>query len=231
MIARRRLAKLWLGVALAAALPPRAEAALEAGAGLSDGMVLQREAVLPIRGRDLPGAAVRLSFRGKTLTTTADASGEWRIELPPQAAGGPHELVLEGSTRVVLGDVFVGDVWVCSGQSNMEMALSVAENGRAEARAFRQSALRLLRVPRLAAEVAPAKLEVAWEVAWQAATPDSAGRFSAVCALFGRGLQESLQVPIGLINASVGGSAGTAAGRASGRRSRRWPTRCRRCRW
>ena len=180
--------------------PAVAAADLELPAIFADGMVLQRDAEVPLWGRAAPGesVAVHASWRDAPQRTTADASGAWRVALPTPAAGGPHRIVVEGTERVVLDDVLVGEVWLASGQSNMEMPVRQTFDARRELSSAELPSIRLFTVPNVPA------LEPAADCAgarWAACSPETAQRFSATAFFFGRALHRELDVPIGLIAA------------------------------
>ncbi|WP_428507706.1 sialate O-acetylesterase [Roseateles sp.] len=169
-------------------------------------MVLQREAPIPVWGWAEPGETVRLQFRGQSQTAQADAEGRWRVRLKPEAAGGPHTLRVSGSRSakaLVLGDVLVGEVWLCSGQSNMEWALRDSLNGPAEAAAARDDGIRHIKVAHRAALQPQDDIASA---AWQPATAAHAAEFSAVAYHFAKRLRRELGVPVGLLNVSWGGT-------------------------
>ncbi len=168
--------------------------------------VLQRGRPLPIWGWGDEGATVRVSFLGKSVETRVQG-GRWRVELPAQRAGGPYELTAQsGSETVTLTNLLVGEVWVASGQSNMEWPLNRTEN---PAGAIAQSAndrIRLYTVPKRKAEAPVDRIDAQWKVCG----PDSVAGFSAVAYYFGRDLEKALGVPIGLIHTSWGGSPAEA---------------------
>ncbi|MBX6362613.1 MAG: 9-O-acetylesterase, partial [Gemmatimonadetes bacterium] len=170
----------------------------------TDGVVLQRDAAVPVWGTAAPGAAVSVAFRGTTHSVRADAAGAWRAVLPPQRAGGPYELtVTSGGSTVTLRDVLVGDVWVASGQSNMEFPLAQARNGREAVAAAHDSLLRQFYVPHAWSPMPRSELEGG---PWHPADPAHAGSFTAVGYFFARELRDALRVPIGIIHTSWGGA-------------------------
>ena len=199
-----RAALLFFALVVMSAFPRVSTAQLTVSRLIGDGMVMQREAPVPVWGRAAPGAAVEVSFDGRTYAAEADAAGAWRVVLPAMPAGGPFEMtVAAGNERVDVRDILVGDVWVASGQSNMEWALADAA-GAAEAIAGADDrAIRHFKVPRAWAE-APAATLPGGE--WQVADPAHVGSFSAVGYYFARSLREHVDVPIGIINTSWGGS-------------------------
>jgi sialate O-acetylesterase len=172
-----------------------------------ENMVLQRGQENPVWGTTEPGAEVQLSIHDQNHTIRADNSGEWRAELAELPVGGPYDLtIVSGSDRVVFGDVLVGEVWLCSGQSNMQWDLSRSVEGDLERLCADNPMIRLISVPQTGSQV-PLK---DFKGNWEACTPDVASSFSAVGYYFGKRLQEALNVPIGLIDNSWGGSIAEA---------------------
>ncbi|NQU11954.1 hypothetical protein HQ590_14260, partial [bacterium] len=182
-----------------------------------DHMVLQQGIPVPVWGRAEPGEEITVSFAGHTATGVADTDGRWLVRLPPLAASSePRELSVssnrkpspaaaggdaEGSGRR-LADVLVGEVWLCSGQSNMQWSVNDAADSEREIGAANHPLLRLFTVPNVA-QVEPAP-DISG--AWQVCRPDTIAPFSAVAYYFGRELQRKLDVPIGLVNCSWGGT-------------------------
>jgi sialate O-acetylesterase len=174
----------------------------------SDNMVIQRERPAPIWGTAAPNAAVTMRVDNATITTHADATGTWRAHLPAMPAGGPIELHLESArAQITLRNVLVGEVWLCAGQSNMEWPLQQSSDGPAATAAATCPRIRLFSVPRAVGDTPGA---LAQQAAWKECTPATAAAFSAVGYFFAHALQEQLDLPIGLINNSVGGSAAEA---------------------
>lgn len=170
----------------------------------SDHMVLQRDHANPVWGWADPGEEVAVVLAGQTKKATADAAGKWRVVLDPLPVGGPHELVVEGkSNRLAVQDVLVGEVWVCSGQSNMQWSL----NDTLDADLFKVTAhypqLRMITVPVLGTQ----EPQQDFRGAWQPAVGDAIAPFTGVGYLFGLTLHQALEVPIGLIHDSWGGSS------------------------
>jgi sialate O-acetylesterase len=179
-------------------------AAVQPHALFQNSMVLQRRCAAPVWGNDTPGQTVTVAFAGQRVRAVADAQGRWLARLAPlRASTQPSTLIIAGSTRVALTNVLVGDVWVCSGQSNMEWPLINASNGAAEVAAAGQyPTLRLFTVPRATALTPQTTNDGTWEVSG----PKTAGDFSAVATFFGRELIARRGVPIGLIDSSWGGT-------------------------
>lgn len=168
----------------------------------ADHMVLQREAPLPVWGWTTPGQAVKVTLNGQTAEATADASGKWSVTLPAMKVGGPHELVVASSETVTVKDILVGDVWLCSGQSNMGFTVNRSSNAKEDMAAANIPNLRHLSV-KTTAEVKPQERVTA---KWTVATPETVGGWTAAGFFFGRQLQKDLNIPIGLINSSWGGT-------------------------
>ncbi|MDP0499678.1 MAG: sialate O-acetylesterase [Verrucomicrobiota bacterium JB022] len=180
-------------------------AAVSLPAVLSDGAVLQRDAAVPIWGWAEAGEDVAVTFRGETYTTSASEDGRWRIELTPQPAGGPYTLEVAGETMITLRDVYLGDVWLCSGQSNMELPVErVKERYATEIASSANPQIRYFGVQQVADFEAP-RDDVQSE-GWLTASPETVLRFNAVGYFFARALQAEVGVPIGIVNASVGGT-------------------------
>ena len=176
---------------------------------LGDHMVLQRDRPIRIWGTAAPGEAVQVQLKLHARRTTAGADGRWTVQLPALPAGGPYELIAQGNNRVTLNDVLLGDVWLCSGQSNMEWTLAQSQDGPREVAAADHPLIRHIKVPRRASLQPQADMT---PTPWQASSPATAGAFSAVAYHFAVQVQTRLAaagkkpVPIGLVNASWGGS-------------------------
>jgi sialate O-acetylesterase len=172
----------------------------------TDNAVLQRDAECPVWGWTTPGAKVTVSMAGRHAVATACATGEWMAMLGPLGAGGPHTLSVRGRKSVTVRNVMIGDVWVCSGQSNMQWPLRASNNAAEEIAAANFPNIRLFSVPRRIAHE-PRKT---CEASWQVCSPESVGGFTAVGYFFGRHLNRELGVPIGLIHTSWGGTIAEA---------------------
>ena len=170
-----------------------------------DHAVLQRGRPIAIWGRARAGEIIAVTFADATLRAQADQNGQWRTELTAPA-GGPYTLSVRGDdgAQQIVSDVLVGDVYLCSGQSNMELPVKAAGNAVAEIAAAGNNAIRMLTVPpRASPEPQP---DFAAPVMWQPATPAHVGDWSAACYYFARELQAQLRIPIGLIGATWGGA-------------------------
>src|SRR5688572_2680733 len=195
----------WLALALGLSLllPLRgARADVQLPALVSDGMVLQANTPLRIWGWASEGEKVTVTLRGQSASTQARA-GKWVVTLPAQPPGGPFEMTVAGRNTRTLRNVVLGEVWVCSGQSNMEMPISEASNAKAEIEAPADPLLRMFTVGRAIA-AKPAEDVAAGR--WESASPETRAHFSAVGYHFGRALREARRVPVGLIHSSWGGT-------------------------
>jgi len=172
---------------------------------VSDGMVLQRDAKTKIWGWAAPGEKVTVTFNKKTYTATTTSGGDWQITLAPMKADGPYNMEIKASNRITLKDILLGDVYLCSGQSNMvhQMALHNITYAQDIATAnFPQ--IRHFWIPTTTNLEGPASdLPAAY---WKSANPEDVNNFSAVAYFFARKLYQQYHIPIGLINASVGGT-------------------------
>jgi sialate O-acetylesterase len=173
----------------------------------SDHAVLQRDRPIPVWGRAAAGEGVTVTLGDHEVSARGDAGGRWSATLPALAAGGPYTLEArsEGGARQTVADVLVGDVWLCSGQSNMAFPVSASVRGALETRAPVRETLRLLTIGQASSPVPLQDFPA--PVAWQVAGPETIGDFSATCYYFARELQGRLETPMGLIDASWGGSA------------------------
>ena len=182
---------------------PRAEQ-LRLAAVFGDNMVLQRDIKVPVWGWAPAGQQITVSIAGASAKTKADKSGRWMVKLPPQPAGGPHELRVSGGTEVALHNVLFGDVWICSGQSNMAWQLKQTTDAQKYVEETTSTQIRLYTVER---SMSREPLEdVGKHQDWAEAGPANRGTFSAVAYYFGHELQAKLGVPIGLIHTSWGGT-------------------------
>lgn len=171
----------------------------------SDHMVLQRGVAVPVWGAAEDGESVTVEFQGQTQKTQAK-DGKWMVRLDPLEAAGPATMTISGKNKLTIKDVLVGEVWVCSGQSNMQWSVAQSADPQKTIAASANERLRLLTVPR---QATPEKQETA-EVRWVVCGPETVKDFSAVGYAFGKELEAKLGVPVGLINTSYGGTPAEA---------------------
>ncbi|QDT06710.1 hypothetical protein K227x_51260 [Rubripirellula lacrimiformis] len=171
-----------------------------------DSMVVQRDKPIHVWGWTQPGTKVAAEIAGHTANAVADDQGRFDLKLDALPAGGPHELVVQADQRRVFEDVLVGEVWVCSGQSNMQWNVGSANDADLESLTAKYPNLRLITVP----QVGTQEPQDDFKGQWQSCTPQSVKDFSAVGYFFGRQLHQTLDVPVGLIDNSWGGSSAEA---------------------
>lgn len=184
---------------------PAAWGTVKPHALFSEGAVLQREMRVPVWGTAKDGEKVTVKFQDQTVSTTA-RDGQWRVQLEPLRAGGPFTMTVAGDNTVEIRNLLVGEVYVCSGQSNMEWPLAAAANGREAVAHSRDRLLRLFTVPHTISNSPLRDVDGQWKECG----PDTVGGFSAVGYFFGRELRRALHVPVGLINSSWGGTPAEA---------------------
>ena len=191
-------------VSLLLLLSPAAYSEVTVPSVIGSGMVLQRDQPVPIWGWADAGEEVTLVLRDADQTveqarTTADQDGNWRLDLGPRPAGGPYSLTVN---ELELTDVLYGEVWLCSGQSNMEWPVMVADAAEMEIATADYPKIRLFHVPKVPS--GSPMSDVAAQ--WQSTSPATIAAFSAVCYYFGREIHSDLNVPVGLIASAWGGT-------------------------
>lgn len=211
---------------LASLLSAASAVALELAPPFTDHAVLQRDIAVPVWGwDDQPGADVTVNFASQTKRTRVNAAGTWRADLDPLPANstGGDFIVTRGNTSITLRDVVVGEVWLASGQSNMEWGLgSSPKLYDVEKTKPANPLIRHLRVEHVGADVPATKVP---HSGWQTATPETIGGFSAVGYFFAQSISEELGVPVGILHASWGGTAIESwIPEAVLRTHRSWPT-------
>ena len=191
------------GVAMLLASSVRADVKMPAI--FASHMVVQRQMPLTIWGYADAGESVTVSFGGKTATAKADEGGKWKVSLPEFEANAKGQtMTVKGNNTVELTDVLIGEVWLGSGQSNMEWSVAGSKNAAHAIAAANRPMIRLLHVKKVQAN-APAK-DVQLDSPWSVCSPKTVPNFSAVLYFFGERIQNELLVPVGLINSSWGGS-------------------------
>ena len=167
-------------------------------------MVLQQKSEVTIWGWADAGEKIKLKTTWDTTTynAVASSSAKWNLKIKTPVAGGPYQMTITGNNNIVLEDVLIGEVWVCSGQSNMEMSVSWGLPYESDVANATDKNIRFFYIPRTTAEYPQDDLKAEWVVC----NPDDMKRFSAAAYFFGKTLRENLNAPIGLINASWGGT-------------------------
>ena len=171
-----------------------------------DNMVLQRGKANTIWGWSDPGDKVRVEIAGKHASGVAGADGHWQVKIHPPPSGGPYTLTIKGHQTVELQNVLVGDVWLCGGQSNMQVGLRFVRNGEEEIKAADYPEIRFFTV---AAHPAYHHTEVP-QGSWKVVSPETADRVSAVAYYFARKVQQEIHIPIGLVVDALGGTPAEA---------------------
>lgn len=187
----------------ASGLPARGDVTISSI--FSDHMVLQRDMEIPVWGTADEGEEVTIQLADQTAVCVA-AGGKWNVKLKPIPAGGPHNLTIKGKNTLTIADVLIGEVWICSGQSNMVWAIKDSFEPQAVISNSADDGLRLITVPRVSKD----EPQNAIEAKWEACGPANIEAFSAVGYYFGKHLRETLKVPVGLINTSFGGTPAEA---------------------
>lgn len=172
---------------------------------IRDSMVLQRDAPVNVWGWASPGEKVSVRFSNKQYRATAGTDGKWLVKLSPMKAGGPYTMNIDGRNHITIKDILIGDVWICSGQSNMVHQLELHKETYArDIEQARFPQIRHFFIPTLTDLQGPRDDLPAGS--WKSATPEDVLQFSAVAYFFGKAIHEKYNIPVGLINASVGGT-------------------------
>lgn len=177
---------------------------LETSAIFTDNMILQRDVQVPVWGWAAANEKIVVTFDNKTYNGKADKQGKWRILLPAMPAGGPYDIKIAGKKKdITLQNILFGDVWLASGQSNMEWPVAAVNNAAQEIASASDAKIRHFYVPHEGSPMPEAKINGG---PWQMASPQTVGNFSAVGYYFAKELRKHHNVPIGLLHSSWGGS-------------------------
>lgn len=177
----------------------------------TDGAVLQRGQAVPVWGTAKDGEKVTVEIAGQSATTTAQG-GKWKLELKPLEAGGPYEMKISGENTVTVNNLLVGEVWVASGQSNMEWTLNASFQPEIEKPKANFPQIRMITAKKVPSRQPLEEIQGSWQVC----SPETVGNFSAVAYYFARDLQAKLGVPVGIISTSWGGTPAQAWTSAEG---------------
>ncbi len=180
-----------------------AQAALKIPNVFGNHMVVQQKAPIKVWGWTNPGQEVTVSLADKSVSAKANADGRFDVSLPELTAGGPHQLTIKADETVTFEDVLVGEVWICSGQSNMQWSVNASNDSDLEKLTAKNTNIRMINFP----QVGTQEPILTHDRQWMVTTPETVGSFSAVGYFFARQLQETTGVPIGMINNAWGGSA------------------------
>jgi sialate O-acetylesterase len=175
---------------------------------ISSHMVLQQRSEVTIWGWCDVSEKVKLRTTWDTIayTTTGSTSAKWELKINTPAAGGPYQVTIEGSNKIILDDVLIGEVWICSGQSNMEMSMDWGLPYKDEAASATDKNIRFFNIPRTTADYPQDDVRAGWVVC----NPDDMKKFSAAAYFFGKSLRQDLDAPVGLIEAAWGGTPAEA---------------------
>ena len=166
-------------------------------------MVLQRDLPIPVWGTASPGEEISVTFGNQNRSAKADSQGAWRVDLDPTPASTvPQKLEISGENTISITDVLVGEVWICGGQSNMEWTINGADDPARERADANRPTLRLIKAPHVTSNVETKDITASWAVC----SPETVGDFTAIGFTFGRGLQDALDVPVGLLSINWGGT-------------------------
>ena len=178
-------------------------AAVKLPSVFGDNMVLQRNQPVPIWGWDDPGTQVTITLGDTKVVATADDNGKWMVRLPAMEAGGPYAMTVKGTDVVIVKNILLGEVWLCSGQSNMEWPVARCNHAQQEIAAADYPQIRHIKIPHRPAATPQDDVPSG---GWQVCKPETVGSFTAVGYFFGRYLHQKLGVPIGLIGSNWGGT-------------------------
>jgi len=201
----RSLTTLTLAMIVTAISAGSALAKVQPNALFSDNAVLQRDVKVPVWGTAGDGEKVTVKFEGQEVSTTAK-DGKWRVDLAPVKAGGPFKMTIAGENTIELSNILVGEVWIASGQSNMQWSVKQSDKPEETVAASANPMIRLITVPRRAT----ADVQTDVDAKWVECGPSTVGDFSAVAYFFGADLAKNLKVPVGLISTNVGGTPAEA---------------------
>lgn len=205
---------IWLAITASAVCCTTARANISLPAVFSDNMVLQQNAQPAIWGKSKPGSSIQVttSWNNQTYSAKADENGNWKVQVKTGSFGGPYQVSISGDGSTTLHNVLIGDVWLCSGQSNMEMPLAgwgKVNNYEQEIAGADHPQIRLLQSEQTMADTPVNEMKIAHQ-GWEVCSPKSVGEFSATAYFFAREVYEKTKIPIGLIHASWGGTVAEA---------------------
>jgi sialate O-acetylesterase len=169
----------------------------------ADNMVLQRNTLIPVWGQSAPGEKIEVRFNKQIKSTRADRNGKWMVKLDSENAGGPHELVVKGKNTIQIKNVLIGEVWLCSGQSNMEWTVGQSYNAKKEIASTDYPSIRQIKIPHSISTLPQTEFKTN---GWKVCDSTTVGDFTGVGYFFAKNLFDSIKIPIGLINDCWGGT-------------------------
>jgi len=198
-----------LSALLTLSVAPAALPDVELPGVFGDNMVLQQGMKVPVWGTAESGEKVTVAINGRSRATKTGKDGTWMVKLKKMEAGGPYEMIVTGNNTLTFQNVMIGEVWVCSGQSNMAWTIDRIQNIDSEVSSANYPGMRMLTVNRISSET-PLNDFPGEKPQWIQCDPETVKKFSAVAFFFGRKLHRDLDVPIGLLHSSWGGSVAEA---------------------
>ncbi len=168
-----------------------------------DNMVLQRNVLIPVWGQATANEKITIRFHQQNKLVVADNKGNWSVKLAPEPAGGPYSLIIEGKNKLQINNVLVGEVWLCSGQSNMEWTVGQSNNATANIAAANYPNIRHVKIPHTISSLPNMEIDL---LNWDICSPSTVADFSGVAYFFAKNIYDRLHIPIGIINDSWGGT-------------------------
>ena len=169
----------------------------------SDNMVLQRNVLIPVWGQGAANEKIEVRFNRQVKTIKADKNGKWMIRLDAELAGGPYELTVKATNTIQIKNILIGDVWLCSGQSNMEWSVGQSNNAKTEIAAALYPQIRHIKIPHSISSLPQAAFEAG---GWQVCDSTTVAAFSGVAYFFAKNVYDSTKIPVGIINDCWGGT-------------------------
>jgi sialate O-acetylesterase len=188
------------------AFPSQVHAVAKLPHVFGNNMVLQCDSLIPVWGWAEPGEHIIVELNGRQKETKTNSQGKWQVILPPQKSGGPFELKIIAKNKIVFSNIYLGDVWICAGQSNMSFPLKRVTHSKEEIASANFPRIRFLTVPAQSSEKPATDFDAQWQICSSKTAPD----LSAISYYFSRNVHESLKRPIGIIILAWGGSSGEA---------------------
>ncbi len=193
----------FLSLAFVIAIFLQVSAQLKVARIFSDNMIIQRDEPIVVWGWHQPGKSVKVEFAGKESSASADGNGQWKLEFSPMSKGGPYTMRITGGGTKEFSNIYLGDIWVCSGQSNMEWPVRITNNAEQEIANADFPMIRSFTVAKTTALKPQSDLN---EGQWEICSPETVGDFTAVGYYFAREVYQQTEVPIGLLHTSWGGT-------------------------